>query len=373
MNYLTLDLDDGDLVLSDNSVWKSLNTWLDGGTLYSDYYDASNCGDFWNASVHWINIDSSSTNLTFTIEFEFINAIATDSCLCQIKFDEISDGVAVTVDATGLNILNATISKHVDCNYSNANIKIDITVNLLIKEITTYIHKDNIPLAKTISSANYSFTKFLIQAGSRGGEVYRLPTTTKLLNVSVSDDAISYNNFSETLNYVDKHSLAKIWANTKSYITSQLLGKSNTGHTHSKSDLTNLFDTANTWSGNNAFSSVNGVNPGALSLPDLDSNNRTVLDLTNWLLDGTVNNYTPTVSGWLNIRIADTVGDFVAAQSGSITISAAGTGVMSALNSPVAVLVPVVAGTECLIYIKASTAFIALYPCQGNVVTPTPS
>ena len=71
MNYLTLDLNNGDLVLSNNSVWKSLHTWLNGGTLYSDYYDASNCGDYWGDITHWINIDSNSTYLTFTIEYEF--------------------------------------------------------------------------------------------------------------------------------------------------------------------------------------------------------------------------------------------------------------------------------------------------------------
>ena len=224
MNYLTLDLDDGDLVLSNNSVWKFLYIWLDGGTLYSDYYDASNCGDYWFASAHWIDIDSNSTYLTFTIEYKFINATATytQSGLCEIKFDGNLNGIAVTADATGLNVLNDTTSKHIDCNYSNANIKIDITVNLLTKEITTYIHKDQTPLAKIVSSSNYSFTKFLIQAGSIGNSVYRLPTTTKLLNVSVSDDAISYSNFSETLNYIDKRGLSEVWSNIKNWVLAHI-------------------------------------------------------------------------------------------------------------------------------------------------------
>ena len=224
MNYLTLDLNNGDLVLSNNSVWKSLHTWLNGGTLYSDYYDASNCGDYWGDITHWINIDSNSTYLTFTIEYEFVNAVATDSSLCQIRFDELAyGGVAVVADTTGLSILTPTTSKYINCDYSNANIKIDITANLLTKEITTYIHKDYAPLVKAVSSSNYSFTKFLIQAGSKEYDVYRLPTTTKLLNVSVSDDAISYPNFSEKeLNYVNKRGLAEIWANVKNWVLAHI-------------------------------------------------------------------------------------------------------------------------------------------------------
>lgn len=269
MNYLTLDLDNGDLVLSDNSVWKSLNTWLDGGTLYSDYYDASNCGDFWVASTHWISIDSESTYLTFTIEYEFIDASATDSCLCQIKFDGFEDGgVAVTADSSGLNI-STDASKHINCDYSNANIKIDITVNLLTKEITTYIHKDNEPLAKKVNVSNYSFTEFIIQAGSRGDIVYKLPTTTKLLNVSVSDVAVSYSNFPETIDYIDKLGLARIWANIKSYISSQLLGKSDTGHTHVSSDVTDLLSDTHTWTSQQSYNSDLNLNYASTDVDDI--------------------------------------------------------------------------------------------------------
>ena len=40
--------------------------------------------------------------------------------------------------------------------------------------------------------------------------------------------------------YTDGSGVAEIWANTKNYITSQLLGKSNVGHTHSASEITDL-------------------------------------------------------------------------------------------------------------------------------------
>ena len=40
--------------------------------------------------------------------------------------------------------------------------------------------------------------------------------------------------------YTDGSGVAEIWANTKNYIASQLLGKSNVGHTHSASEITDL-------------------------------------------------------------------------------------------------------------------------------------
>ena len=36
--------------------------------------------------------------------------------------------------------------------------------------------------------------------------------------------------------YTDGSGVAEIWANIKNYITAQLLGKSDVGHTHSASD-----------------------------------------------------------------------------------------------------------------------------------------
>lgn len=45
----------------------------------------------------------------------------------------------------------------------------------------------------------------------------------------------------ETLTkYVNKPGLVEIWANIKNYIAAQLLGKSNTGHTHTKSEITDF-------------------------------------------------------------------------------------------------------------------------------------
>ena len=43
-----------------------------------------------------------------------------------------------------------------------------------------------------------------------------------------------------TSKYLNGNGLSEAWTNTKNYIASQLLGKSNVGHTHSMSDITDL-------------------------------------------------------------------------------------------------------------------------------------
>ena len=52
--------------------------------------------------------------------------------------------------------------------------------------------------------------------------------------------------------YTDGSGVSEIWTNTKNYITAQLLGKSDVGHTHSVSDITDL-ETWNYDSNSNAI------------------------------------------------------------------------------------------------------------------------
>ena len=40
--------------------------------------------------------------------------------------------------------------------------------------------------------------------------------------------------------YTDGSGVGEIWANTKNYIAAQLLGKSDVGHTHTMSNITDL-------------------------------------------------------------------------------------------------------------------------------------
>ena len=52
--------------------------------------------------------------------------------------------------------------------------------------------------------------------------------------------------------YTDGSGVSEIWANTKNYITAQLLGKSDVGHTHTASEITDL-ETWNYDSNSNAI------------------------------------------------------------------------------------------------------------------------
>ena len=52
--------------------------------------------------------------------------------------------------------------------------------------------------------------------------------------------------------YTDGSGVSEIWTNTKNYIAAQLLGKSDVGHTHSASEITDL-ETWNYDSNSNAI------------------------------------------------------------------------------------------------------------------------
>ena len=110
----------------------------------------------------------------------------------------------------------------------------------------------------------------------------------------------------------------------------------------------------------------NGVNPGALSLPESAG---IEVDRTNWVYDGvTSNKYTPTVDGWLQVRCADASGNFIFVASDGKVMSTSGTGVITSVVFGLNVLMPVRASKECDIRINCSGSKTAyFYPCLGNV------
>ena len=55
-----------------------------------------------------------------------------------------------------------------------------------------------------------------------------------------------------TSKYLNGNGLSEVWTNTKNYISAQLLGKSDVGHTHSISDITDI-ETWNYDSNSNAI------------------------------------------------------------------------------------------------------------------------
>ena len=117
------------------------------------------------------------------------------------------------------------------------------------------------------------------------------------------------------------------------------------------------------------WKTFNGINPGALSLPNQDadsinlSGNITVLD------GSTSNNLTQTVNGWLFIYIENTTGAYIRCYVGS----GSGTrsiirGVIDAEQSYIYVFIPIYANITVSAYINAtSIARARFYPCLGNV------
>ena len=125
------------------------------------------------------------------------------------------------------------------------------------------------------------------------------------------------------------------------------------------------------------WKTLNGVNPGALSLPDYNN----VLDVTSEIpiasLDGNtqinINDYLPNKTGWLSIVVDDTAGNSIIATQGRPGGSTAynnsrtfHTGTQS--NGLISVFFPILADMNKFVSIKASSLIqMRFYYCLGNV------
>ena len=154
----------------------------------------------------------------------------------------------------------------------------------------------------------------------------------------------------------------------------------NDGTENSLKPITN--NTTNLGTSTNKWKSLNGINPGALSLPDLASDG--YIALSDNISANTEYSYTPTVDGWLALYCQTTgfhaenaVGIFTGGgQSNSYRWACSAT---SAINLPRAnayhgaVMLPVKAGLPylCWITINSSTTLSAkrlyFYKATGNV------
>ena len=119
----------------------------------------------------------------------------------------------------------------------------------------------------------------------------------------------------------------------------------------------------------NKWKTLNGINPGALSLPNQDVNSVN-LSGNITVLDGSASNdLTQTVNGWLFIYIKNTTGAYircyVGSGSGTRTIIR---GVVDAEQSQIYVFFPIYANITVSLYVNATSITRArFYPCLGNV------
>ena len=72
-----------------------------------------------------------------------------------------------------------------------------------------------------------------------------------------------------TSKYVNDNGVSEMWANTKNYISAQLLGKSDVGHTHSYNDLTDkpiIPDVSNYYTKAEVDALIAGISPSTNTL-----------------------------------------------------------------------------------------------------------
>ena len=113
---------------------------------------------------------------------------------------------------------------------------------------------------------------------------------------------------------------------------------------------------------------LNGINPGALSLPDLNNG----IDISGYFtLDTSSNNYTPIADGWICIKgvaSGTAAGIYVESTKGFYASANSMVDINSSLRF-VNLCFPVVKGEQYTIVFKLiNTSFTAkFFPCQGNV------
>lgn len=120
-------------------------------------------------------------------------------------------------------------------------------------------------------------------------------------------------------------------------------------------------------SGSLRWATINDINPGALSLPDLSNG----LDISGYLdtSKSSINTYTPVVDGWISIKgRSSTTSGIVIIQDG---MSQMGQSVVDfdSTDRVAFCALPVKAGVQVTIWLKSVTSLDSakFYPCLGNV------
>ena len=118
-----------------------------------------------------------------------------------------------------------------------------------------------------------------------------------------------------------------------------------------------------TISGNKTFSSINGAEPGSLSLPNIANK----IDISSYITDlaGGLNNYTPPANGWICVQVDNSsVNNYIRCTYDVIMVKSSGNGQANALSC----LIPVIANTKVGIRAVCTTLSSAYFiPCLGNV------
>ena len=134
--------------------------------------------------------------------------------------------------------------------------------------------------------------------------------------------------------------------------------------TTKESNIQSFLGTSSRPWGNTATNAINGVNPGALSLPGTSAITIDTSDASKWALDGTTIVYTPPVNGWLTINVK------CSSANNYINVSQNGLYNSCSYNSSgyMRVILPVYTGKDVIINaVGDAWEYVRLFPCQGNV------
>ena len=111
----------------------------------------------------------------------------------------------------------------------------------------------------------------------------------------------------------------------------------------------------------NKWKSLNGINPGALSLPD--ASKAVTVDTTNYVWTGPDNTYIAPADGWLSLKTTTgSVGRLEGATTGIGSIAERTTS-----NRLVLVHIPVLKNESVIVSGVGSGFILKFYPCLGNV------
>ena len=106
-----------------------------------------------------------------------------------------------------------------------------VSVNAVVYE---KLNSNYIPLINTVVTvSNISSGNIGIAVGA---DVHGTGTARLVGDTRYYEDVLILSN----TKYLNDTGLSEVWTNTKNYISAQLLGKSNVGHTHTMSDITDL-------------------------------------------------------------------------------------------------------------------------------------